>query len=88
MKKFVTLLIIALFCVLTQLVIAGQVPTIDKDELKAQLGSESLVILDVRLGRDWSTSEFKIQDAVRVNGKDLSVASNYSKDHTFVLYCA
>jgi rhodanese-related sulfurtransferase len=69
-------------------VYSGSVQIMDKDELKAQLGSESLVILDVRTGRDWSTSEFKIQDAIRVDGKDLSVAEKYKKSDTFVLYCA
>jgi len=64
------------------------VPTMSKDELKAALGSKDLIILDVRQGRDWSTSEFKIEGAIRVDGGDLSIAEKYSKDHTFVLYCA
>ncbi len=68
-------------------VMAG-VPTMSKDELKAALGSKDFVILDVRQGRDWSTSEFKIEGAVRVDGGDLSITEKYSKDHTFVLYCA
>ena len=60
----------------------------DKDELKALLGKENLVILDVRQGSEWSASKFKIKDAVRVENGDLSVAGNYPRDHTFVLYCA
>lgn len=67
---------------------AGSVATLDKDELKNLLGSENVVVLDVRLGRDWSSSEFKIKNAVRIDDGDLSVAEEYPKETTFVLYCA
>jgi hypothetical protein len=87
MKKVLTLLIVLMALAASPL-FATSVPTMDKDELKALLGSENLIILDVRLGRDWSTSEFKIKDALRVDDKDLSVAMTYPKDNTFVLYCA
>jgi rhodanese-related sulfurtransferase len=60
----------------------------DKDELKSLLGSENLVILDVRLGNDWATSEFKIKGALRVDDDDLSVAKKFPKDNIMVLYCA
>lgn len=86
MKRMLSFFLIALF--FSPSVFAATVGKMDKEELKSLLGSESLVILDVRTGRDWKTSEFKIKDAIRVNGKDLSVASNYPKDNTFVLYCA
>lgn len=87
MKRVLTFLI-ALMVLAASPLIAASVPTMDKDELKSLLGSENLVILDVRTGKDWSTSEFKIKDALRVNNKDLSVAMNYPKDNTVVLYCA
>ena len=32
----------------------------DKDALNAMLAAPDLVILDVRTGKDWSSSEFKI----------------------------
>jgi len=67
---------------------AASVQIMNKDELKAKLGSDDLIVLDVRTGRDWSTSEFKVQDAIRVEGKDLSVAEKHKKSDTFVLYCA
>ncbi|HBG18796.1 MAG TPA: hypothetical protein DDY32_05845 [Desulfobulbaceae bacterium] len=67
---------------------ADQVPRMDKDELKAMLGKEDLVILDVRRGEDWSSSEFKIKDAVRIDNGDLSKITQYPKDKTLVLYCA
>ena len=87
MKRVLSLLIVLMVLAASPL-FATSVPKMDKDELKSLLGSENLVILDVRLGRDWSSSEFKIKDALRVDGGDLSVANNYPKDNTFVLYCA
>ena len=87
MKKILSLLIVFSLFLATQLV-AADVATMDKDELKALLGSDKLVILDVRTGRDWSSSEFKIQDAIRVEGQDLSVVDKFPKDNTYVFYCA
>ena len=85
MKKTIAFLVILLIA--TTPLFAASVQKMDKDELKSLLGSENLVILDVRQGRDWSTSEFKIKDALRVDDGDLSVAETYPKDNTFVLYC-
>ena len=87
MKKMLSLLIVLMFFTATP-IFSSSVPIMDKDELKALLGSENLVILDVRRGKDWSTSEFKIKDAVRVDNGDLAVAESYPNDKTFVLYCA
>lgn len=87
MKKMHWFLIAVILFAATPL-IGASVPTMNKDELKALIGSETLVILDVRTGRDWSTSEFKIKDAVRSEGGVVAAAGNYTKDHTFVLYCA
>lgn len=85
-RTLAILLFFALF--LSSWAVWAAVPTMSKDELKSALGSKDLVILDVRQGRDWSTSEFKIEGAVRVDGGDLSIAEKFSKDQTFVLYCA
>ncbi len=88
MKKLIAVLLFV-FLAGTTNVFAGDVKTIDKDELKAMLGSSDLVVLDVRTGRDWTSSEFKIKGAVRATGKDVGLlASKYSKDKTLVLYCA
>ncbi len=87
MKRVFSLLIVLMLLVATPL-FAASVPKMDKDELKALLGSENLVILDVRRGKDWSSSEFKIKDALRVDDGDLSATMTYPKDNTFVLYCA
>lgn len=88
MKKLVAVFLFVLLACSTS-VFAGDVKTINKDELKDMLGSSELVVLDVRTGKDWSSSEFKIKGAVRISSKDVgSVAGQYSKDKTLVLYCA
>ena len=87
MKKLVILLL-ALSFLSAPSIFAASVPTMDKDELKSLLGSDNLVILDVRIGRDWSSSEFKIKDSVRMAESDLSMVDKYPKDTTLVLYCA
>jgi hypothetical protein len=40
------------------------------------------------LDSDWTTSEFKIKGALRLDDGDLSMIKNYPKDKTIVLYCA
>ena len=88
MKKLVLLL--SFFMLASALpVLAGEVPLISKENLKAELGAEGLVLLDVRSGRDWSSSEFKIKGAVRAAGDKIKEwSANYSKDTKLVLYCA
>ena len=70
-------------------VFAGDVTTMSKDELKARLGNDDLIILDVRTGRDWSSSEFKVQGAQRASSSDFNNwSASLPKDKTLVLYCA
>ncbi len=88
MRVLITAFIFMLFGSLTS-AFAADVATVDKDELLAMLGSEDLIVLDVRGGRDWSSSEFKIQGAIREEPDDAEVwAGKYEKDKTIVLYCA
>ncbi len=88
MKRILLLLSFFLFVGTTPL-IAGNVPTMSKEELKAQLDSKQTVILDVRSGRDWTSSEFKIKGAIRAPGNKIAEWSKtYAKDQTLVLYCA
>lgn len=69
--------------------VASEVKSINKDELKDLLGSQNLIVLDVRSGSDWTSSGFKIKGAVREDPKQVPAwAGNYSKDKTYVLYCA
>ena len=69
--------------------LAGAASLITKEELKPMLGDPDLVIVDVRLGRDWKSSEFKIKGAVRSNPKDFKqLGEKYGKAKKYVLYCA
>ncbi len=62
---------------------------IDKEALNDMLSSPDLVVLDVRTGKDWSSSEFKIKNAVRAPASEYSDwSASLSKDKTLVLYCA
>jgi rhodanese-related sulfurtransferase len=88
MRFFVTVLFLILFGSGVS-AFAADIETVDKDELKSMLGTADLVVLDVRAGRDWSSSEFKIKGAVREEPGDVEAwAGNYEKGKTIVLYCA
>ncbi len=88
MKRLLPLLLLFFFAG-TSLLHASDVPTIGKDELKAQLDTGKTVVLDVRSGRDWSSSEFKIKGAIRAAGDDIgNWSKDYKKDQKLVLYCA
>ena len=65
------------------------VSIITKEELKAKLDSPDIMILDVRVEKDWESSEFKIKGAIRANpGEFDKWAEVYPKDKTLILYCA
>ena len=87
--RLILFVFLTLFLTNVSSVCAGGVEIMDKDELKAKLGSQDLVILDVRSGRDWSASEFMIKDAKREDPQEVdSWADGYDKGSTVVLYCA
>jgi hypothetical protein len=68
---------------------AQDVNLMTKEDLQKILAKEGTYILDVRTGRDWSASEFKIEGAHRVDPKEFdSWASKFPKSGTLVLYCA
>jgi rhodanese-related sulfurtransferase len=60
-----------------------------KEELKVKLDNPDLIVIDVRLGKDWTNSDLKIKGAVRENPEAVdSWANKYPKDKTLVFYCA
>ena len=88
MKKIALILMMLLLSGATN-IWAGSVKTMDKEELKAMLDSPDLILLDVRRGRDWSSSEFKITGAQRLENDGIASAiDTLPKDKTIVLYCA
>lgn len=71
------------------LALSVDVTRMTKDELRSLIDKGDVVVVDVRIGRDWKSSEFKIHTAVREDlGQVASWANKYSKDKTLVLYCA
>lgn len=89
MMKKVTVILLVLLLTGVTYSFAGSVKTMDKDELKAMLGSSDLVLLDVRTGRDWSSSEFKIKGAQRLEEDGHAAAmQSIGKKKTLVFYCA
>ena len=90
-KTTTTLVILPLLILLTGITmsLAADVPVVTKEELKAQMGNSNVMILDVRTGKDWKSSEFKIKGAVRADPSEFDKwATTYPKDKTLVLYCA
>ena len=68
---------------------AQNVDIMSKEALKKILANEDTYVLDVRKGRDWSSSEFKIEGAHRTDPGNFSTwASKFPKTGTLVLYCA
>ena len=62
---------------------------ITKEELKKIIDAPDLVILDVRTGRDWRSSEFKIKGAVRAKVSEFkNWIGLHAKDKRYVTYCA
>ena len=65
------------------------VPKMSKEELQVMMGDPSLVIVDVRSAADWNAQERKIKGSIRVDPSLAdSLMKTYSKDKTFVFYCA
>lgn len=88
-KKIILFFLAAALLAVSGSVLAADVPRMTVDELKAALGNDNVIVLDVRSGRDWKSSEFKIQGAKRAEpGKINTWAGTYPKDKTLVLYCA
>jgi len=68
---------------------AEAVPRMTVDELKSRFGTEDILILDARSGRDWNGADVKITGAVRVNPSEVNQwSTDFPKDRTVVLYCA
>jgi rhodanese-related sulfurtransferase len=69
-------------------IVHASVPKISKEELKTLLGNPDVIIIDVRLERDWRSSSLKIKGAVWEDFLDVDTwAKKYPKDKIIVLYC-
>ena len=69
-------------------VFAETVPRMTVDQLESRLGTDDLVVLDVRSERDWSAADTMINGAVRVSPNEVGQwVDSFPKQKTFVLYC-
>ena len=68
---------------------ASDVALMTTEELKGMIDDENILVLDVRAGKDWKSSEFKIKGAVRADPGKLSAwGKTHDKEKKLVLYCA
>jgi len=64
-----------------------EVPRITKEELRPMLGNPDVVIIDVRIGDEWTKSNEKIQGAVREDPEKVDQwAAKYPQEKTLVFY--
>ena len=88
-KLPLALLAILFICTALSAHAANDIPRMTKEELVKKMDSNSVIVVDVRSGRDWKSSEFMIHKAVREDpGQVASWTSKYAKDKTIVAYCA
>jgi hypothetical protein len=63
------------------------IPRMTKEELKTHLGKSDLVILDVRLEKQWESSDSKIPGASHLKEEAVkSWAKTQDRNRTYVLY--
>lgn len=68
---------------------ADSPPLMTIETLRETLQEPGLVILDVRRGKDWTSSQHKIPGAVYNDpGEYEKLTQTYSKDTKIVAYCA
>jgi len=64
-----------------------EAPRLTKEELRSLLESPDLVVLDVRVGDEWTKSNEKIQGAVREDPEKYNQwMVKYPKEKTLVFY--
>ncbi|MCI5224803.1 MAG: rhodanese-like domain-containing protein [Candidatus Electrothrix sp. AR4] len=89
MKKILILLVLFLCTSINPLFADDDVRFIGTEKVKEKLNSEEIVILDVRSGRGWSASEFKIPGAIRTAWNEIEKwSAELPKEKTLVLYCS
>lgn len=64
------------------------VKRISKESLKSLLGSENVIVVDVRTARDYSSSDLKIKGALREDPSQVRKwMGKYEKEKTLIFYC-
>ncbi|MCI5166177.1 MAG: hypothetical protein D3903_08780 [Candidatus Electrothrix sp. GM3_4] len=89
MKKILFLVTLLFFVGSLTVALAAEVPRMSKEELKAQMASGEIVILDARSEKDWKPSEFKIKGALRTPASSVDAwLSSIPKGKKLLIYCA
>ena len=84
----VMILIVLTIGLSTTFALSADIPRMTKEELKTMLGNPDLVILDVRFGSDYFTSESKIKSAERPYYGCGYIETYQNPNKTFVIYCS
>lgn len=70
-------------------VFAKAASVVTKETLKNWMERGDITVLDARQGRDWTSSEFKIKGAIRVDPKRPGTwKSRFSRNKKIIFYCA
>jgi len=90
-KKYIlSVLLLLISLVLTRAVpcsAASEAPRITKEELRAMMDNPDLIIIDVRMEKEWKKSDKKIKGAVWEDSEEIEKwAGKYPKDKTIVFY--
>jgi rhodanese-related sulfurtransferase len=81
--------VLTLFLVMACASLTSDTLRMNREDVKALMGKPGVVIIDVRMGGSYSSSPWKIKDAVREDPIDVkSWAHKYSKNDTILLYCS
>lgn len=68
---------------------ADDVHRMPQETLKARLGGDDLVVVDVRTKGSWEASDRKVKGAVRLDPEHVEASmKDYPKDKTLVFYCS
>ena len=66
-----------------------EVPRMTKEQLLPLLGNPDVVVLDVRLAREWDASPIKVKGVIRLDYKEnlKSIMDSLPKNKRLVFYC-
>ena len=88
--KTICLAVLAAVMILApvSMVFGKDVPLMTKEELRSIMSDADVAVIDVRTGRAWASSEFKIKGAEYGDPKNIAAwYEKYAKTTMLILYC-